>query len=101
MSDIPEIQFCKLRRTLSICPDTREGWQNLVYLDHSHGSNKDIQTLNNALRTGKFRHPRARQLAAAAKNGWTITVEDMFIPGHWVDRVREIHNMSWTLPESE
>jgi len=91
---VDSMTLFKLRRSVAAYPQTEHDWQKLVYLDLNHSSNHDIAALTRALKKGKFRHPRARQMAAAARNGWVITISDAFVPGDWNERVRQILNPS-------
>lgn len=51
-----------------------------LHLDMSHPSNKDVAITTQLLISQKYRHPRTRQLAAAARTGWNIPPEYAFRP---------------------
>lgn len=50
------------------------------HLDLDHISNLDVRNTTRLLLTQKYRHPRARQLAAAARYGWYISPEQAYRP---------------------
>jgi hypothetical protein len=80
-----------LRRSLTICPRTLDDQMRMCYLDFSHRSNRDILSFTRSLKTGKFRHPRARQMVAAANYGWLFERRQAFRPEEWVDTIVVAH----------
>lgn len=88
-SSIPDAVYStpKLRRHFTVAASSLDDEMKLVYLDLSHRSNNDISIATRGLKRGKFRHSRARQMAAAARYGWKFTPEDTFRPEEWMNKV--------------
>ena len=74
-----------LRRSFAICPTSVDDYMKHVSFDLSHKSNQDIVKTTNALKSGKFTHPRARQMAAAARYGWKFSTNEAFHPELWTE----------------
>lgn len=60
-------------------------------------TNRDVVETTKALSTGKFTHPRAKQMAAAARYGWNFTADDALNPEDWLN---QLAYSSQTLSES-
>lgn len=77
----------KLRRTLALIPRNIDQEMSCCYYSKTCDSNKDIMITTSSLSRGKFKHPRAKQMAAAARYGWVFTPEQAQHPEDWLNRV--------------
>lgn len=83
-----------LRRSLSIIPQDVDMYMKRIYLDLKDKSNLDIRHTTNNLLKGKFKHPRANQMSAAARYGWKISPNEAFKPEEWIENIRITHSIS-------
>lgn len=74
-----------LRRQVAVGAATIDDTMMKISNDYTSSSNADILKATNLLRRGKFTHPRARQMAAAARYGWRFTNDDVFRPEDWME----------------
>lgn len=89
--DTDMIPSPKLRRSLSVfVPGTVDGQMSRGDLDLESRSNKDLTVMKNVLLQGKFKHPRAKQMAAAAKFGWMLDYQDCLKPEYWLERISRL-----------
>jgi len=77
----------KLRRTKALGKLTKNNYLCKSDLDLTSSSNKDIILTSNALKYGKFKHPRARQMAAAARYGYKFYPHEAQYPEVWLDKL--------------
>lgn len=84
INDIPPRP--KLRRSVAVVPKSQDDEMRRVDCDLHHSSNQDLVSATEGLRRHKFRHPRARQAAAAARYGFVFTHEEVFNHS-WKDRL--------------
>lgn len=87
-----KVRSHKLRRCLAICDLSVDGQMCLREFDYNCSSNKDILLATHGLTTGVFRHPRARQMAAAARYGWKFTPDQSSCPEDWMNDIRIAHS---------
>lgn len=82
----------RFRRTTTLFPGNVDDYMKKIWLDFTSFSNSDIITTTQLLRTGKYSHPRLKQLAAAARYGYMICPEEAFQPELWLDNLQSCHN---------
>lgn len=81
----------RLRRQLTIFSTSLPSYYGKIWLDRDHQSNFDLISINNGLRKGKFKHPRAKQMAMASRNGYTFTPDEAFYPEEWLNNLSIYH----------
>lgn len=94
MTNFPPVP--KLRRSLSEETIRRSSVEEYMVgrsLDLSHSSNFDLTKLRDLISRSKFKHPRAKQLAAAARAGWLITASEYFDPVWLNERIVTYWNL--------
>lgn len=84
-----EMEYCalKLRRCLARIPNNVDQEMKLVFFDMESSSNSDISATTNCFRKQVYRHPRARQLAAACRYGWVVTPAEGYRPEEFMSRL--------------
>lgn len=79
----------RLRRCFAIVPNNVDQEMKLSFLDLANRSNKDIRTTTECFRRQNYRHPRARQLAAACRYGWVVTPLEAYKPEDFMSRLSD------------
>jgi len=74
-----------LRRTVAIYPATLDAFMSHACYDLRDASNNDIVVTTAILKRNIFKHPRAKQMAAAARYGWKFSSLDAFYPENWAN----------------
>jgi len=77
----------KLRRSFAFVPHSIDEWMKKKELDMASPSNTDIKTTTELLKTQKYRHPLARQMAAAARYGWYVSPDHAAFPENWKNAI--------------
>lgn len=78
-----------LRRSLALFPRSVDDMMKKISFDPKSSSNSDIILITSHLSKGRFKHPRAKQMSAAARYGWKFTPQEAFCPEHWMASVHE------------
>lgn len=86
-ADMSILPMLKLRRTLSYYVSSVDDYMSRKEYDMSHSSNSDYLFTTAQLLKGKFKHPRALQMQAAAKYGWKLGLNDCYHPEHWMSTI--------------
>ena len=97
-SDIPELEpvyeydfsqlfSIKLRRQRAIIGTKIDDYMFSLGCNLSCQSNADIVSSSRGLASGKFRHPRSQQMAAAARYGWKFAPMDTKHPENWRETI--------------
>lgn len=77
----------RLRRCFACMPNSVDQEMKLVFFDLKNSSNSDISATSACFRRQTYRHPRARQLAAACKYGWMVTPTEAYAPEEFMSRL--------------
>jgi chromatin remodeling complex protein RSC6 len=77
----------RLRRCFACMPSSVDQEMKLVFFDLKNISNSDISATSACFRRQTYRHPRARQLAAACKYGWMVTPAEAYAPEEFMSRL--------------
>lgn len=86
-ADLSRLGPVKLRRQQAITGIKIDDYMFSLGCNLSCPSNADIVSSSRGLARGKFRHPRSRQMAAAARYGWKFTPMDAKHPENWRDAI--------------
>lgn len=79
----------RLRRCFAIVPNSVDQEMKLAFLDLESHSNADISVTTECYRKQTYRHPRARQLAAACRYGWIVTPTEAYKPEEFMSRLSD------------
>lgn len=77
----------RLRRCFACMPTSIDQEMKLVFFDMKSSSNSDISATSACFRRQTYRHPRARQLAAACRYGWMVTPTEGYAPEEFMSRL--------------
>jgi chromatin remodeling complex protein RSC6 len=86
-NEVPPLGILRLRRCFACMPNSVEQEMKLVFFDMKSSSNSDISATTECFRRQVYRHPRARQLAAACRYGWMVTPTEGYIPEEFMSRL--------------